>query len=86
MYMAHTNPSIAQLKRALQIQEQIEKLKTDLKSVLSGGQSTEGVSTGNGKQASAEPKRKRGSAVKCRLKAALGLLLRWKARWAKSRE
>ena len=59
-----STPSIAQLQRAIQIQEQIGKLKIDLNSVLSGGQSTEGVSTGNGKQTETQPATKAVKPVK----------------------
>jgi hypothetical protein len=81
--MPTTNPSIAQLQRAIVISGQIERLKRDLKSVLSGGQATDGVSTGNGEQASAEPatKKKRTMSASARKRIAAAQ----KARWAKSK-
>jgi len=76
-------PSIAQLQRAIAISEQIETLKAELKSVLSGGQSTEGVSTGNGKEASAEPKAKSRRTMSASARARIAAAQ--KLRWAKSK-
>jgi len=78
-----STPSIAQLQRAIAISEQIEKLKADLNSVLSSAQSTEGVSTGNGKQAAAEPKAKGKRTMSASARARIAAAQR--ARWAKSK-
>jgi hypothetical protein len=77
-------PSIDQLKHALQISEQILKLETDLKSVLSGGTLAQGFETSNGKQASAEAKpRKKKSGMSAAGRARIAAAQ--KARWAKSK-
>jgi len=78
-----SSPTISQLTKALRIQEQIEKLEAELRSVLSGSESTASWSTGNGKQASAKPKVKKKSGMSAEGRARIAAAQR--ARWAKSK-
>lgn len=76
-------PSLSQLQSALRIQEQIDTLEAELKSLLSGAGPSQGAGHGNGKTPAAESKRggrrKMSAASRARIAAAQ------KARWAKSK-
>lgn len=74
------SPSISQLQRALSIQEQIEKLEAELKSLLSGTASPQGVGHGNGSPRSSA-KRKSGMSAEGRARIAEAQ----RARWAKAK-
>lgn len=74
--MPNTSPSIAQLQRALGIQEQIDKLEGELKSILNGQETTNGLVA----VAKSKPgKKKSGMSAEGRARIAAAQ----KARWAK---
>jgi hypothetical protein len=76
-----STPSVFQLTQALRIQEQIEKLQAELRSLLSGDALAAGDVAGNGgiPAAASRAKKKSGMSVEGRARIAAAQ----KARWAK---
>src|SRR5437868_13706101 len=75
-----STPSIAELQRAIQISEQIQKLEAELKSLLDGGWASSGKTAGDVVAAKGR-KKKGGMSAAGRAKIAAAQ----KARWAKVR-
>ncbi len=96
--MAISTPSVAQLKRAIQVSEQIEKLKSELQAILGGADGTAAPgkrkytrkaavsaapsSNGNG-DAPAEKKGKKRRKGKMSAEGRARIIAAQKARWAK---
>jgi hypothetical protein len=77
-------PSLAQLKRAVRIQEEIEKLETELKAVLSGSELKQEVQPGGGKSVSSRKSKKGKRTMSPESRARI--VAAQKARWAKYRK
>lgn len=77
--MSTANPSIAQLQRAIQISEQIERLEAELKSILSGTGGSVVIGPSVVKGPRAKGKRTMSPEARERIAAAQ------RARWAKSK-
>jgi hypothetical protein len=80
-----STPSLSQLKHAVQIREEIEKLESELKAVLSGGEPKQEVQHGGKKSVPSRTVAKKGKRTmspesRARIVAAQ------KARWAKYRK
>jgi hypothetical protein len=76
-------PSLSQLHRALQIQEQIQTLEAELQSIMAGGESTRISGRKIGKLVPAEPKAKGKRTMSAASRARIATAQR--ARWAKSK-
>ncbi len=74
------SPSLAQLRQALAIAQQIQTLEAQLKAVLSGGGSVESGVIGNAKATVAKPARKKRRKMSAEGKARIAAAQ--KARWA----
>lgn len=80
--MPTSSPSLNQLKRALEISEEIQKLEAELKAVLGGGESSGGRVAAAAPAAAKAGGRKRG---KMSPEARERIAAAQRARWAKSR-
>jgi hypothetical protein len=79
-----STPSIAQLKQAVTIAEQIEQLQAELASLVGGGSSARGSEAGNGKTISA-PATKRGRKRKMSPETIAKMKAAQQARWARKK-
>lgn len=80
--MSITNPSIAALRRAIEISERIASLESELRTVLAGGASRSTVAAPAPVVAEA-PSRRRGKKRKMSPEARARIVAAQKARWAK---
>jgi len=80
--MSTTNPSIAALRRAIEISERIASLESELRTVLAGGASRSTVAA-SAPVAAEAPSRRRGKKRKMSPEARARIVAAQKARWAK---